>query len=149
MVTKATPEVIQESTSLAEIAKLPDTIQLQGHAHQVLEEMIVLARSGYHLFPGVTPRYHEFNGMMGILLQRGEPLPLAVQRAAENLAEAQRKESAEFDRRVAAEAKRLQAEKAKADLEAQVSAAQAVADAQVAKIRADAEAAIAHIVASV
>jgi hypothetical protein len=139
---------IQESTPLAEIVKLPDTIQLQGHSFQVLEEICVHARQGYHLFPGVNP-HHGFNGMMAVLLQRGEPLALAAQRAAESMAEAQRKEAIEFDRRVTAEAKRLQAEKAQADLEAQVAAAQAVADAQVAKIRADAEAAIARITATV
>ena len=141
-------EVPNESTPLAEIAKRPDTIKLFGHAHQVLEEYAVHARSGYHMFPGVTPQYFQHNGMMSILLALGEPLSLASQRAAESMAQAQRDEAAEFTRRVQEESKRLAAEKAQADLEAQVAAAQAVADAQVAKIKADAEAAIARIVAS-
>lgn len=133
------------ATPLVEIAKRPDSITLFGHAHLVLEEYAVLARAGYHMFPGVTPQYFQHNGMMSILLALGEPLPLAHQRAAESMAEAQRKEAIEFDRRVKEESKRLAAEKAQADLEAQVAAAQAVAEAQVARIRADADAAIARI----
>lgn len=136
------------ATPLVEIAKRPDSITLFGHAHLVLEEYAVLARAGYHMFPGVTPQYFQHNGMMSILLALGEPLPLAHQRAAESMAEAQRKEAIEFDRRVKAESKRLAAEKAQADLEAQVAAAQAVAEAEVARIRADADAAIARIHAS-
>lgn len=136
------------ATPLVEIAKRPDSITLFGHAHLVLEEYAVLARAGYHMFPGVTPQYFQHNGMMSILLALGEPLPLAHQRAAESMAEAQRKEAIEFDRRVKEESKRLAAEKAQADLEAQVAAAQAVAEAEVARIRADADAAIARIHAS-
>lgn len=150
MATKAAPvtEIPAESTPLVEIVKRPDSIALFGHAHQVLEEMTIHARSGYHLFPGVTPQYFQHNGMMSILLAKGDPLPLAHQRAAESMAEAQRKEAAEFDRRVKEESQRIAAEKAKAELEAQVAAAQAVADAQVARIRADADAAIARIQAN-
>lgn len=136
------------ATPLVDIAKRPDSITLFGHAHQVLEEYAVHARNGYHMFPGVTPQYYQHNGWMSLLLALGEPLPLASQRAAESMAEAQRKEAIEFDNRVKAEAQRIAAEKAKAELEAQVAAAQAVADAQVARIRADAEAAIARIQAN-
>lgn len=136
---------IPVATPLVEIAKRPDSITLFGHAHLVLEEYAVLARAGYHMFPGVSPQYFQHNGMMSILLALGEPLPLAHQRAAESMAEAQRKESAEFDRRVAAEAQRIAAENAKAALEAKVTAARAVAEAEVARIRADADAAIAAI----
>ena len=144
----ATPTETPVSTPLVEILKHPDSITLFGYAHEVMEEMITHARSGYHLFPGVTPQYYEVSGTMSVLLALGDPLPLFRQRAAESMADAQRKESAEFERRVAAEAKRLTAEKAQADLEAQVAAAQAVADAQVARIRADADAAIARIQAT-
>jgi len=136
---------IPVATPLVEIAKRPDSITLFGHAYQVLEEYAVHARSGYHMFPGVAPQYFPHNGMMSILLALGEPLPLAHQRAAESMAEAQRKEAVEFDNRVKAEAQRIAAENAKAELEAKVAAAQAVADAQVARIRADADAAIARI----
>lgn len=139
------PAVPTESTSLAEIVKRPDAIKLFGHAHEVLEEMTVHARNGYRLFPGMQPSYYEQTGMMSILLQRGDPMPLSVQRAAETIANEQREEAAQFERRVAAEAKRISAEKARADLEAQVAAAQAIADAQVARIRADVDAAIARI----
>lgn len=149
--TKTAPAAETEtpvSTPLVEILKRPDSITLFGYAHEVMEEMITHARNGYHLFPGVTPQYYEISGTMSVLLALGDPLPLFHQRAAEHMAEAQRKEAVEFDRRVAAEAKRLTAEKAQADLEAQVAAAQAVADAQVARIRADADAAIARIQAN-
>lgn len=144
MATKA-PVATTESTSLAEIVKRPDAIKLFGHSHEVLEEMTVHARNGYRLFPGMQPSYYEQTGMMSILLQRGDPMPLSVQRAAETIANEQREEAAQFERRVAAEAKRISAEKARADLEAQVAAAQAIADAQVARIRADVDAAIARI----
>lgn len=152
MATKtATPTEVEvtASTPLAEIVKRPDSITLFGHTHQVLEEYAAHARNGYHLFPGVTPQYYQHTGMMSILLALGDPLPLARQRAAESMAEAQRKEAAEFSRRVTEEAQRIAAENAKAELEAKVAAAQAVADAQVARIRADADAAIARIVANV
>lgn len=150
MATKSAAPVTETpvATPLVEIAKRPDSITLFGHAHQVLEEYAVLARSGYHLFPGVAPQYFQHNGMMSILLALGEPLPLAHQRAAESMAEAQRKEAIEFGRRVKEESKRLAAEKAQAELEAQVAAAQAVAEAEVARIRADADAAIARIKAA-
>jgi len=147
--TKAAPvlEVTDESTSLDEIAKNPDTVKLFGHLGEVLEEMIVLARSGYRVFPGIAPTvYHT--GSISILLQRGEPLPLAVQRANESIAREQKAEAVLFEKRVQQAAQQIAAEKAQRDLEAQVAAAQAVADAQVAKIRADAEAAIARITAS-
>lgn len=150
--TKAAPKAVEvevnESTPLADIVKRPDTIKLFGHFHQVMDEFTVLARSGYMPFPGIPPRYFEFNGTMSILLQLGNPLPLASQRAAESMAQAQKEEAAEFSRRVNEEAQRIAAEKAQRDLEAQVAAAQAVADAQVAKIRADAQAAIDRITAS-
>ena len=140
---------IQESTPLAEIVKRPDTVKLFGHFHQVMDEFTVLARAGYMPFPGVAPRYFEFNGTVSMLLQLGNPLPLASQRAAESMAQAQREEAAELNKRVQEEAKRISAENAQRDLEARVAAAQAVADAQVAKIRADAEAEVARIVANV
>lgn len=146
---KAAPVEVTESTPLAEIVKRPDSITLFGHASQVLEEYAAHARNGYHLFPGVTPQFFQHTGTMSILLALGDPLPLASQRAAESMAAAQKQEAAEFDRRVQEESKRLAAQKAQRDLEAQVAAAQAVADAQVAKIRADAEAAIARITATV
>lgn len=149
MATKAPAVEVTESTPFAEIIKRPDSITLLGHASQVLEEYAAHARNGYHLFPGVTPQFFQHTGTMSILLALGEPLPLASQRAAESMAHAQKQEAAEFDRRVQEESKRLAAEKAQRDLEAQVAAAQAVADAQVAKIRADAEAAIARITATV
>jgi hypothetical protein len=152
MATKtATPTEVEvtESTPLAEIVKRPDTLKLFGHAHQVLEEYAVHARNGYHLFPGMTPQYYQHNGMLSILLALGDPIPLASQRAAESMAQAQRDEASEFTRRVVEESKRLAAEQAQRDLEARVAAAQAVADAQVQRIREDAEAAIARIVANV
>lgn len=136
------------ATPYEEILKRPDSITLFGHAYQVLDEYAVHARNGYHMFPGVTPQYYQHNGMMSLLLALGDPAPLASQRAAESMAEAQRKEAYEFDRRVKEESKRLAAEKAQAELEAQVAAAQAVAEAEVARIRADADAAIARIHAS-
>lgn len=146
MATKSVPvKETPVATPLVEIAKRPDSITLFGHAHQVLDEMVIHARNGYHLFPGVAPQYFQHNGMMSVLLALGDPLPLAHQRAAESMAEAQRKEAIEFDRRVKEESKRLAAEKAQAELEAQVAAAQAVAEAEVARIRADADAAIARI----
>jgi len=148
--TKAVPAVeVTESTPLAEIIKRPETIKLFGHYQSVMDEFTIHARNGYRVFPGVLPRYFEFNGNMSMLLQLGDPLPLASQRAAESMAHAQKEEAAEFDRRVTEEAKRFAAEQAQRDLQARVAAAQAVADAQVARIREDAEAAIARITATV
>lgn len=150
--TKAAPVVeveVNESTPFSEIVKRPDTIKLFGHFHQVMDEFTIHARNGYMPFPGIPPRYFEFNGTMSILLQLGSPQPLASQRAAESMAQAQKEEAAEFSRRVNEEAQRIAAENAQRDLEAQVAAAQAVADEQVARIRADAEAAIARITATV
>jgi len=128
------------ATPLVEIAKRPDSITLFGHAYEVLEEMVLHARSGYHLYPGVTPQIFQHNGMMSVLLQLGNPLPLTSQRAAESVANEQRKEAAEFDRRVQAEAQRIAAAKAQADLDARIAAAEAVANAAVEKIRVDAAA---------
>lgn len=148
--TKAAPvvEVTDESTSLDAIAKNPETIKLFGHVLEVMEEMIVLARSGYRVFPGITPTvYHT--GSISVLLQRGEPLALAVQRAKESIAREQKAEAAMFEKRVQQAAQQIAAEQAQRDLEARVAAAQAVADAQVQRIREDAEAAIARIVANV
>jgi hypothetical protein len=148
--TAAPTEVeVTESTPFAEIIKRPDTIKLFGHFQSVMDEYTIHARNGYRVFPGVLPRFFEFNGNMSLLLQLGDPAPLASQRAAESMAQAQKEEAAEFDRRVTAEAKRFAAEQAQRDLQARVDAAQAVADAQVQRIREDAEAAIARIVANV
>ena len=147
---KTAPAVeVTESTPFSEIVKRPDTIKLFGHFHQVMDEFTIHARNGYMPFPGIPPRYFEFNGTMSILLQLGNPQSLASQRAAESMAQAQKEEAAEFDKRVAEEAQRIAAQNAQRDLEARVAAAQAVADAQVAKIRADAEAAIARLTATV
>ncbi|MEM8514491.1 hypothetical protein RCH14_003841 [Massilia sp. MP_M2] len=146
--TKTIPAVeVTQSTPLAEIIKRPDSITLFGNAYQVLEEYAVHARNGYHLFPGVTPQFFQHTGTMSLLLALGEPLPLASQRAAESMAQAQKQEAAEFSRRVTKEAQRIAAENAKAELEARVAAAQTIADEQVARIRADADAAIARITA--
>lgn len=143
MATKqAAPAAIETpvATPYEEILKRPDSITLFGHAHEVLEEMIIHARNGYHLYPGVTPQIFQHNGMMSILLQLGNPLPLTSQRAAESIASEQRKEAIEFDRRVAAEAQRIAAANAKAELDARIAAAEAVANAAVEKIRKDAAA---------
>ena len=131
------PAVPEASTPLEVIAKRPDTIELFGHAHEVLDEFTIHARSGYRLFPGMTPRYFEQSGMMSILLSLGDPLPLASQRAAESVAREQRKEAAEFTRRVKEEAARLHAAQLQADQDARIAAAEAVAAAAVEKIRAD------------
>lgn len=146
--TKAPAVEVTESTPFSEIVKRPDIIKLFGHFHQVMDEFTIHARNGYMPFPGIPPRYFEFNGTMSMLLQLGNPQSLASQRAAESMAQAQKEEAAEFSRRVNEEAQRIAAEKAQRDLEAQVAAAQAVANAQVAKIRADAQAAIDRITAS-
>jgi len=150
--TKAAPTPIEvevtESTPLAEIVKRPNTIRLFGHYQSVMDEFTIHARNGYMPFPGVLPRYFEFNGNISMLLQLGNPLPLASQRAAESMAQAQKEEAAEFEKRVQEESKRLAAEQAQRDLEQRVSAAQAVADVQVQRIREDAEAAIARIMAN-
>lgn len=150
MATKAPATVVtDESTPLDVIAKNPDTIKLFGHISEVLDEMVVLARSGYRVFPGIVPTIYHLSGTVSILLQRGEPLALAVQRANESIAREQKAEAALFDKRVQEEAQRIAAQNAQRDLEARVAAAQAVADEQVARIRADAEAAIARITATV
>lgn len=136
---KAAPAtaVPAESTPLHVIAKRPDTINLFGYAHEVLDEFTIHARNGYRLFPGVSPQYLERTGMLSILCQLGDPLPLASQRAAESIANEQRKEAAEFTRRVKEEAARLHAAQLQADQDARIAAAEAVAAAAVEKIRAD------------
>lgn len=147
MATKAAV-TIEESTPLAEIAKRPDAIQLMGHAHEVLEEMTVHARNGYRPFRGVAPTYYERTGMMAILLQLGNPMPLAVQRAAESVANEQRKEAIQFEKRVQEEAARRVAAQIQADQEARIAAAEAVANAAVEKIKADVAAERARIEAA-
>jgi len=148
MATKAPAAVTETpavSTPYEEILKQPESITLFGHAHQVLDEMIIHARNGYRLFPGVHPAYYERTGMMSVLLQRGDPMPLVYQRAKESIASEQRKEAAEFTRRVNEEAQRIATAKAKAELDARIAAAEAVANAAVEKIRRDAEAERARI----
>jgi uncharacterized membrane protein YqiK len=137
MATKSPVTEIQESTPLAEIAKRPDTLKLFGHAHEVLDEYTIHARSGYRLFPGMHPTYYEQSGMMSILLQLGDPMPLASQRAAETIAREQREEGILFERRVKEEAARLHAAQIQADQEARIAAAEALANAAVEKIKAD------------
>lgn len=136
MATKAAV-TIEEPTPLVEIAKRPDTIKLMGHAHEVLEEMTVHARNGYRPFRGVAPTYYERTGMMSILLQLGDPMPLAVQRAAESIAREQQEEAIQFEKRVQEEAARRVAAQIQADQEARIAAAEAVARAAVEKIKAD------------
>ena len=148
MATKAPAAVTETpavSTPYEEILKQPESITLFGHAHQVLDEMIIHARNGYRFFPGVHPAYYERTGMMSVLLQRGDPMPLVYQRAKESIASEQRKEAAEFTRRVNEEAQRIATAKAKAELDARIAAAEAVANAAVEKIRRDAEAERARI----
>lgn len=132
------------STPYEEILKQPETITLFGNAHQVLDEMILHARSGYRMYEGVSPNILP-NGYMSVLLQRGDPAPLVYQRAKESIASEQRKEAAEFTRRVNEEAARRVAANAKAELDARIAAAEAVANAAVEKIRADAAAERARI----
>lgn len=149
MATKApavteTPAV---STPYAEILKHPETITLLGNAHQVLDEMILHARSGYRLYEGVSPTILQ-NGVMSILLQRGDPMPLVYQRAKESIANEQRKESAEFERRVNEEAARRVAANAQAELDARIAAVEALAEAEVSRVRAQVAAERARIEAS-
>lgn len=147
MATKSAAPVTETpavSTPYEEILKQPETITLFGYAHQVLDEMILHARSGYRLYEGVSPNILQ-NGMMSVLLQRGDPMPLVYQRAKESIASEQRKEAAEFTRRVNEEAQRIATAKAKAELDARIAAAEAVANAAVEKIRRDAEAERARI----
>lgn len=136
------------STPYEEILKQPDSITLFGHAHQVLDEMIIHARNGYRLYAGVSPNIYPTGGMMSVLLQRGDPMPLVYQRAAESIASEQRKEAADFERRVVEEAARRVAANAQAELDARIAAAEAVANAAVEKIRKDAAAERARIEAS-
>lgn len=147
MATKAPAPVTETpavSTPYEEILKQPETITLFGNAHQVLDEMILHARSGYRMYEGVSPNILP-NGVMSVLLQRGDPMPLVYQRAKESIASEQRKEAAEFTRRVNEEAQRIATAKAKAELDARIAAAEAVANAAVEKIRRDAEAERARI----
>lgn len=148
MATKAAATETPVATSLAEIAKRPDTINLFGYAHEVLDEFTIHARNGYRLFPGMHPAYYEQNGMMSILLQLGDPLPLASQRAAETIAREQREEANLFERRVKEEAARLHAAQIQADQDARIAAAEAVAAAAVEKIRKDVAAERARIEAA-
>lgn len=148
MATKSAVAETQAATSLADIAKRPDTINLFGHAHQVLDEFTIHARNGYRLFPGMHPVYYEQSGMMSILLQLGDPLPLASQRAAETIAREQREEANLFERRVKEEAARLHALQVQADQDARIAAAEAVANAAVEKIKADVAAERARIEAA-
>ena len=141
---QAAVETQTESTSFEEILKRPDTIALFGHSYQVMDEFTIHARNGYKPFAGVAMQYFP-GGMMSILLQLGDPLPLAHQRAKESIASEQRKEAAEFTRRVNEEAQRIATAKAKAELDARIAAAEAVANAAVEKIRRDAEAERARI----
>lgn len=144
----AAPAETPVATPLVEIAKRPDSITLFGHAHEVLEEMVLHARNGYHLYPGVTPQIFQHNGMMSVLLQLGNPLPLTSQRAAESIASEQRKEAIEFDRRVAAEAQRIATAKAQAELDARIAAVEAQAEAEVIRVRAQVAAELARIEAA-
>lgn len=124
------------STPYEEILKQPDTITLFGHAHQVLDEMIIHARNGFRLYAGVSPNIYPTGGMMSVLLQRGDPMPLVYQRAAESIANEQRKEAAEFTRRVNEEAQRIATAKAQAELDARIAAVEALAEADVQRVRA-------------
>ncbi|TXG01901.1 hypothetical protein [Massilia arenae] len=136
MATKSVPVTeTPVATSLVDIAKQPDSITLFGFSHDVLNEMTIHARNGYRPFVGVNVEFFPHNGMMSILLQRGDPMPLAVQRAAETIANEQRKEAIEFERRVQEEAARRVTANAQAELDARIAAAEAVAEAQVARIR--------------
>lgn len=149
--TKAAPAPATETpvaTPLIEIAKHPDTISLFGPAYNVMDEFTILARLGYRPHPDLAMRYFP-GGAMALLLQKGDPMPLAYQRAKEIIALEAAKEAAEFDKRVKQEAERLHAAQLQADMDARVAAAQAIADEQVARIRADAEAQVARIVATV
>ena len=148
MATKSAVAETPVATSLAEIAKRPDTIKLFDHAHQVLDEMTIQARNGYRPYPGVDIQYFPHNGMMSILLQLGDPLPLASQRAAETIAREQREEANLFERRVKEEAARLHAAQIQADQDARIAAAEAVANAAVEKIKADVAAERARIEAA-
>lgn len=138
MATKSVPttETPAVSTPYEEILKQPETITLFGHAHQVLDEMIIHARNGYRLYAGVSPNIYPTGGMMSVLLQRGDPMPLVYQRAAESMASEQRKEAAEFTRRVNEEAARRIAAKAQADLDARIAAVEVLAEAEVTRVRA-------------
>ena len=135
------------ATPLAEIARRPDSINLFGHAHQVMDEFTILARLGYRTHPDVAMQYFP-GGMMALLIQLGDPMPLAHQRAKESMAQAQKQEAAEFDKRVKQEAERLHAAKLQADLDARIAAAETIANAAVEKIRTDAAAERARIEAT-
>lgn len=145
--TKAAVTETPVATPLAEIARRPDTINLFGHAYQVLDEMCIHFRNGYRAHPDVAMQYFP-GGMMSILLQLGNPLPLASQRASESIAREQKAEATRFEKRVTEEAKRIAAESAKADQDARIAAAEAVANAAVEKIRADVAAERARIEAT-
>jgi hypothetical protein len=150
MAKELAPKAVTETpvaTPLAEIARRPDTVNLFGHAHQVMDEFTILARLGYRPHPEVAMQYFP-GGMMALLVQLGDPLPLASQRAAESIANEQRKEAVEFEKRVKQEAERLHAAKLQADLDARIAAAETVANAAVEKIRMDAAAERARIEAT-
>lgn len=138
---------IQESTPLAEIARRPDTIKLFGHPVELFNEMCVHFRNGYRPHEGVGPDIIP-NGYMSVLLQLGDPMPLAVQRAKATIEQEQRAEHQRFEMRVQEEAARRVAANAQAELDARIAAAEAVAEAEVARIRAEVAAERARIEAA-
>lgn len=138
---------IQESTPLAEIARRPDTIKLFGYANELINEMCVHFRNGYRLHTGVSPDILP-NGVMSVLLQLGDPMPLAVQRAKTTIEQEQREEHQRFEKRVQEEAARRIAAQAQAEQDARIAAAEAVAEAEVARIRAEVAAERARIEAA-
>lgn len=146
MATKTVTET-PVATPLAEIARRPDTINLFGPAYEVLDELCIHFRNGYRPHPEAAMQYFP-NGMMAILIQLGDVMPLAHQRAKESMAREAAKESAEFEKRVKQEAERLHAAQLQADLDARIAAAEAVANAAVEKIRSDAAAERARIEAT-
>lgn len=134
MATKQAAAEIQESTSLAEIARRPDTIKLFGHPVELFNEMCVHFRNGYRPHEGVGPDIIP-NGYMSVLLQRGDPMPLAVQRAKATIEQEQRAEYQRFEKRVQEETTRRIAAQAQADLDARIAAVEALAEAEVLRVR--------------
>lgn len=102
----------------------PVTMTLMGPGHTIFQELAVHIRAGYVPNPDYPVEMFP-NGNVSILLVLGNPTQHAIDKARESHDLAVLQQEAEFNRAVAAEAKRLAEQAARDELQRKVEALKA------------------------
>lgn len=133
--TPAPAVTVTVTPALAPVKK-PTSLTIVGPGYLAFAEAAVHVRNGYTFLPGVAPTIMETNGNAVIQLVLGCPHQSAVDAATATVEHALALEQVEFDKSVAAAAKRLFEQDKQAQIQKQLDAELKEHKANIAKLQA-------------